>query len=195
MNLRAGLKLLFLIITFIISSIYIIGTYESIIYHILLVPMALLIITLKLKPKQRKTKKVYYICLVITSLINIVIVAYYIYYFIYGYLHWNSLEVYPDLYYLNLLWITLIHSIFDLKKETNKLNDILTIIVCTIITLVFYRYYIDPRFLHNLINLHDAIVGNTSYHYIHQYYNLFSIMLLILLIHKKINNYPLKNTS
>lgn len=193
MNPRANLKLLFLIITFIISSIYMITTYDSISYHLLLIPIALLIITLKLKPQQKKPSKIYYLFLIIISLTNMALVIYYIYYFIYGYLHWNSLEIYTDLYYLILLWITLIASTFDLKKDTNKLNDILTIFSCTIITLVFYRYYIDPHFLHNLITLDGAIVGNTSYHYIHQYYNLFSIMLLVLLIQKKINNYQEKS--
>lgn len=189
MNPRALLKLLFLIIAFIISSIYMITTYNSITCHLLLIPIALLIITLKLKPNQRNPKKFYYICLATTSLINIALIIYYIYYFIHGYIHWNSLEIYPDLYYLILLWINLIASIFDVKKDTNKLNDILTMIASGIITLVFYRYYIDPHFLHNLVKLDGAMVGNTSYHYIHQYYNLFSIMLLVLLIQNKINNY------
>lgn len=189
MNPRKALKLLFLLITFIISSIYIITTYDSIIYHLLLIPIALLIITIKLKPQKRKPGKIYYFCLTITSLINLVLIIYYIYYFISGYLHWNSLEIYPNLYYLILLMCTLVANIFNLKKNTNKLNDILTIIACTIITLVFYRYYIDPKFLHNLVKLDDAMVGNTSYHYIHQYYNLFSIMLITLLIQNKTNNY------
>lgn len=193
MNLRAGLKLLFLSITFIISSIYIITTYDAIGYHLMLIPIALLIITLKLKPKQRKPQKIYYISLTIISLINLAMVIYYLYYLIHGYIHWNSLEIYPDLYYLILLCITLITSIFDLNKNTNKLNDILTIITCTIITLVFYRYYIEPHFLHNLVKLEGAMVGNTSYHYIHQYYNLFSIMLLVLLIQNKINTYQTKH--
>lgn len=192
MNLRALLKLLFLIITFIISSIYMITTYDSIICHLLLIPITLLIITLNLKPQKRKPGKIYYFCLIITSLINISLIIYYIYYFIHGYLHWNSLEIYPDLYYLILVWISLIATIFDIKKDTNSLNDILTIISCTIITLVFYRYYIDPHFLHNLVKLDGTMVGNTSYHYIHQHYNLFSIMLLVLLIQNKINNYQRK---
>lgn len=192
MNPRALLKLLFLIIAFIISSIYMITTYDSITCHLLLIPIALFIITLNLKPKAKKPQKFYYICLAITSLINIALIIYYIYYFIQGYLHWNSLEIYPDLYYLILLWITLVTSIFDIKKDTNKLNDILTMTVSVIITLVFYRYYIDPHFLHNLVKLDGAMVGNTSYHYIHQYYNLFSIMLLVLLIQNKINHSPEK---
>lgn len=186
MNKRASLKLLFLTITFLISSIYIITTYKLLIYHLILIPIALLIITIKLKPKK---SKIYYLWLIIIILINALLVIYYIYYFIKGYIHWNSLEIYPDLYYIILLWITLISSIFDLKKETNILNDILTIITSIIISLVFYRYYVDSKFLHNLIKLDNAIVGNTSYHFIHQYYNLFSIMLLTLLIQNKINNY------
>lgn len=187
MNQRILLKLLFLIITLIISSIYIITTYDSIIYHLLLIPISILIITIKLKPK--KTKKTYYIFLIIISLINILLLIYYLYYQVNGYIHWNSLEIHTDLYFLILLTITLTTNIFNLNKDTNKLNDILTIITCTIISLVFYRYYIDPKFLHNLIKLDGAIVGNTSYHYIHQYYNLFSIMLLTLIIQNKINNY------
>lgn len=192
MNPRASLKLLLLIITFLMSSIYIYTIADTFIYNIVLIPLTLLIITLNLKPQNKKPKKFYYIILSIVSSINIFLIIYYLYYLISEYINCNSININIDFYYLIILNIIFSISIFDLKKDTNKQNDILTIITCIIISLVHYRYFLDPHFLHNLVNLDSATVGNTSSHYIYQYYPYFIIMLSTLLIQRKINNIPNK---
>lgn len=145
-----------------------------------------------LKPQNKKPKKFYYIILSIVSSINIFLIIYYLYYLISEYINCNSININIDFYYLIILNIIFSISIFDLKKDTNKQNDILTIITCIIISLVHYRYFLDPHFLHNLVNLDSATVGNTSSHYIYQYYPYFIIMLSTLLIQRKINNIPNK---
>lgn len=199
MNPRSGLKLLFLTITLIISSIYIFISAEAIYFYspanpLYLIPITLLIIILKQKNKKKKHQKIFNFIFTIICLINILLFIYYLYIIISNYIKWNYIEPNFAFYYLIILYTSFILSIFDLKKDTNKLNDILTIIICFIITLVHYRYYIDTHFLHNLVNLDNAMVGNTSNNYINQYYNCFTIMLLTLLIHKKVQNLILKKS-
>ena len=193
MNQRAILKLLFLTITLIISNIYIFFTAEAIYFNspatpLYLIPITFLIIILKQKKKPKKHSRIFHILYYLICSINIILFLYYLYVIIFNYIKWNYIEPNFAFYYLVILHTSFILSLYDLKKDTNKLNDILTIITCLIISIVHYRYYIDPHFLHNLVNLEDAMVGNTSGSYINQYYNCFSIMFLTVLIHKEIQN-------
>lgn len=187
MNKRILLKVLFLLITTIISIFYILFTSNSSIY--LLSTLLFIFISLYIILNNLNKNNSLYKSLNFLKTLNIIIIIIYIINLIITYTKYNTLELHPENYYFLILWIILLNNIFNLKKESNKLNDILTIIVCTFISLIHYRYYIDPNFLHNMMKLDiNSIILQNSYNYINQYYILFTIILLILHIHNKILN-------
>lgn len=198
MNPRAILKQLFLTITLIISTIYMFITSEAIYFDyssspLYLIPITFLIIMLKLKKKKRKHNKIFQVFFILICLLNILLAVHYLYTIITDYIKWNSIQLDFALYYLIILYMSFLLNIFNLKKETNQLNDILTIITCLIISAVHYRYYIDSHFLHNLVNIDNAMTGSTSYAYINQYYSCFVMMYLTLLIHQAIQTSSFKH--
>jgi len=194
MNHRAILKILFLFITFIISCIFLFTKYniEALRYFIFLIPILIQIILTNKFISKNKKSKLFLIVFIIISLIDIIIISLPFIYTLNEFIRFGSFNLEVEFYYLIIIWITFILSFYDIKKDTNRLNDILTIIVSLIISLVHYRYYIDPKFLHNLINLEGAIVLSNSYNYVSQYYLSFFIMYIVLLIQKIINNITIK---
>ena len=188
MNLRATLKLFFLIITFIISSIFFIIDMDTIVVHLFLIPIAIQIIITKNFRKKGPKSKVFYIIFGIITFIDVGILLIPIIISLNNLIQYNYIEWNFNICYLIILWITLMLSCYDIKKETNSLNDILTIIVSLVVCLIHYRYYVDPKFLHNLIDLSTSYVLQNSYGYVRQYYNLFIVMYVVLLINKWINN-------
>ena len=192
MNPRGILKLLFVLISFLLSSFFIffssnlyIFEYPASIFY--LFPIGVFVIFLEIG-KRRKLKKFWKKIYVGVVAINIGMVVYYVYKVIEMYLKFRIIESNLAFYYSILMMILLISSFFDIKGESDKLNDFLTIITCIMITLVVYRYEVDPNFLHNLLKIKDPnnFVLQDSYHYVTQYYPSFIAVLLVLLIQKNI---------
>ena len=92
--------------------------------------------------------------------------------------------------YFYLITITLVftNSILDRKKELT-IYDNFIILLSMIGIFIFYRYYLDYHFLHNIFRSNYTTSGATTYlNYIHQYYLPFIIGYIILLMGNKIES-------
>lgn len=193
MNGKAFLKNILLFIMFMISIFFILITNKSIGLRgigtrPLIIPITLSLNFLLLE-KRTKQKKLLKISFIFLSILNSTWFLYHIYELISHYIKWNYLELDITYIYLNMITIMFITSLKDTKKETNSLNDILTIITTILLILIHYRYYLDKNLLHNIINnSNDINILQNRYIYITQYYPHFIFMYLILFIHKKITN-------
>ncbi|MFA5407414.1 MAG: hypothetical protein WC343_01425 [Bacilli bacterium] len=83
------------------------------------------------------------------------------------------------------LFIMILFSFKDIFNKTDKVNDILTIVVSTIIILIHIRYYVDPNFIHKIIKSDSYI--QSSYYYIFQNYIYFVVMYFVVLTHRFVN--------
>jgi len=190
MNGKSFIKNILLIIMILISCIFIFtstpaNTLSGIGTRPLFIPLTIALNLLLLnKNKKTKFKK---ICLIILTTINSIWLIYHTYELIHYYIKWNYLELDISFIYLITIFTILITSLPDIKKETNKLNDILTIITTLLIILIHYRFYLDQNFLHNLINLnYNSHNLQERFDYITQYYFIFIVMYTSLYIHKTI---------
>lgn len=183
MNGKAFLKNILLLILVIISIFFIItkpgftGIGTRPLFILISIPLNIL-----LSEKRTKPNKFLKISNILLSIINISWFLYHIYELISAYIEWNYIELDITYIYTIILLTTFLTSLKDIKKETNTLNDFLTILTTTLLIIIHYRYYLDKNFLHN-------IVGNTNsyYTYITQYYIYFILMYIILFANKKIN--------
>lgn len=180
MNYRGMLKSIFVFITFIISFIFIIIQYQYPAFFypaspIYFLTIGLLVFFYEMNRRKKFTgwKKKLFIFVII---FNVGLIVYYVIQLLIQYVIFHSLESNITFYYSLLLWILLICSLFDCREETSFLNDILTIVTCVVITLVFYRYEVDPNFRRVL----------SSSHYVIQYYSSFVFVILTLLIQRGI---------
>jgi len=194
MNHRIILKNIILLITCIISMFFLIQTstytIEFPVSTLLFIFTTFNIILINLNKNNNLNSSIKFI-----SILCIFFLILYIINFINRYIELNLITNDSAFFYRYILWITLLTNLFSIKKESNKLNDILTIIVCILISIIHYRYYIDPKFIHNLMNLKtDSLILQNGYNFISQYYYLFSIILLILYIQNLILNIKTKNT-
>lgn len=194
MNHRIILKNIILLITCIISMFFLIQTstytIEFPVSTLLFIFTTFNIILINLNKNNNLNSSIKFI-----SILCIFFLILYIINFINRYIELNLITNDSAFFYRYILWITLLTNLFSIKKESNKLNDILTIIVCILISIIHYRYYIDPKFIHNLMNLSkDSIILQNGYNYILQYYYTFAIILLILYIQNIILNINIKNT-
>lgn len=192
MNHRGILKSLFVFITCIVSLIFILFTQKSFsIYYpaniFYLFPLGIMVILYE--RKRQKTyigwiKKMYWLVIIL----NIGILIYYLFQTMIQYMKFATISTNLSFYYLIIIWIFFLSSLFDCQNETSSLHDWLTIIVCIVITLVFYRYWTDANFLHNLLKISDqnSMTVQLSYKYVEQYYPLFIFGLLALIIQRNI---------
>lgn len=183
MNGKSFLKNILLFILVIISIFFIItkpgftgiGTRPLLI--LITIPLNILLLE-----KRTKPNKFFKISKILLSIINISWFLFHIYEFISAYIEWNYIELDITYIYTIILFTTFLTSIKDIKKETNTLNDFLTILTTTLLIIIHYRYYLDRSFLHNIVN-----TNKQYYIYITQYYIYFILMYIILFINKKIN--------
>lgn len=82
------------------------------------------------------------------------------------------------------LFVMLLFGFIDIFNKTNKTNDILTIVVSSLIILIHVRYYLDPNFIHKIV---QGEYIQYSYYYITQNYIYFIIMYTVVMLHRKMN--------
>ena len=192
MNYRGFIKFIFVFISFISSVIFMFVTNKSFSIHY--ISTALLFcfgiidyILIMFKNKHYDNKSIYFI-----SVIVAILFFYHVYNIVHEYISFQSFSFDISWYYLFILVILMIDSLFDIKRESSFLNDVLTIIVCLIISLVHYRYYLEPNFIHNMVKLPDmssfGIGLQDSYFYVTKYYVWFLYVLIVIFIHKKTLN-------
>ena len=91
-------------------------------------------------------------------------------------------------FYLITVTLVLSTSILDRKKDVT-IYDNLMILLSIIGCFLFYRYYLDKHFLHNIFRSNYTTSGATTYlTYIHQYYLPLIIGYIILLIGSKLES-------
>ena len=192
MNYRNLLKLLFIFITLFISVFFMFVTNQNLtieyFYTAFLFVFILLDYILIIFIKKYNTKKSIYFVTGIILLLGI----FNIYSMVCEYIDTKFVSFDSVWYYLLFLFIMFIDAMIDIKKKTNKLNDVLLMLVCLFISFIHYRYYMDSNFIHNMMKLPlfsgVSVDLSYSYHYVSQYYWLFIIILLVLFVHKKIVN-------
>lgn len=189
MNGKSFIKNILLLIMFLISCVFLLTNPQSFFgigTRPLFIPLTLSLNHLLIS-KRNSSNKFLKICFVLLTILNSLWFIYHTYELISHYLKWNDMEF--DIHYLYLICIsiTFFTSLPDLKKETNSINDILTIITTILIILIHYRYYLDKNLLHNLIHLsYNATSLQNRFTYITQYYPTFITMYTFLFLHKKI---------
>ncbi len=188
MNMRAVFRTLLLFITFMISFITLFVITEE--YSVGVNCCLLLIFgIMELIFVKRNDSNKYRSIIIFLTLMNGGLVIYEFFEFLRQYMDSHFISIGYDCYYVWILFVLLIDSVMDCKRESQKLNDVLYMVVSFMICLVHYRYYLDPLFLHNLYRSGiDDIVLQNSYQYVSQYYLIFSLMLIVLFVHKIIFN-------
>lgn len=97
----------------------------------------------------------------------------------------NSFYLY--IFYLIIITIIFIYNIIN-KNNNHPFYDNLLIILTIIIIMLFYRYYLDPHFIHNRY-IGYAQSGTTIHEtYIYQYLLCIIVSYTIILIGNKIEN-------
>ena len=128
------------------------------------------------KDNIKKFKFIYDVILMILMLFSLLLGLY----IIIGQLKsLESITNTPALIYLFILYFIIkifIDSLIDMKKDTNKINDYITIIVFTIINLIYIRYHFEV----------SLVIKTTleNSEFIKQNYIYFFIILLVIEIHK-----------
>jgi hypothetical protein len=149
---------------------------------------ALTIFMLSNVNKIKKHKFIYDIILLLLMIFTIGIFLYIIYCDIVCSLDANCMVNFDSnftIIFSMLLFIMILFGINDIFNKTNGVNDILTIIVSSLIILIHIRYYVDPNFIHKISEGEEFI--EHSYYYVTQNYIYFIIMYAVVLLHRKVN--------
>lgn len=94
----------------------------------------------------------------------------------------NSFYLY--IFYLIVITILFIYNIIN-KKNNHHFYDNILIILTIITIMLFYRYYLDPYFLHNRFGIGYTQSGTTMHeNYIYQYLLFIIVSYIIILIGK-----------
>ncbi len=94
-------------------------------------------------------------------------------------------KVYLEMLNLVLVNTLLLLNILDIKKKINDRYFILNIIVCSIVSLIYLRFFIDPLFYHNVVHVETGML--TEYIYISQNFLYFAFMFICLITSYFIN--------
>lgn len=193
MKLIPILKYSLLLIAFILSCFFMFHTNKLTDLNLLgIIGGVFLSINILLLNKRNKfnNNKIFKIILIILTILSISIWLLYISIIIKEYINFNTINIRISNIYFTTLIIIIVNDFEDIWKSSNKTYNILTIIVTLLVIIIHYRYYIDNKLLHNLLRIKDinSIILQHSYIYITQYYSLFTIIYIILIINKKINN-------
>jgi hypothetical protein len=194
MNNRGLVKYMFLVFATIISLYFIINMHGSMgvsHFYLVLILNFVLVSTMLMYVNKDKIKINKFIYDVILILLMIFSTIWFIYPFYTGitcFFAYNCTIEFKEaliIPYTLLLFISLVFNFRDLFNMSNKTNDILTIIVSMIIIIIHLRYYLEPNFLHRLVE-GELYIGH-SYDYVTQNYIYFIMMVLIVLLHHKVN--------
>ena len=194
MNPRACFKYLLLIIGFVCSCFFMIITNKlsdlglfGIFGGILL---SFNILMFNKKSSVKKDNKMFKIFFLILTILDVLIWGNYICLVIREFISFGTIDFRVSYIYFTVFCIMVVNDFWDIFKSSNILYDVLVMMVCIMVIFVHYRYYIDGRLLHNLLGVRDvnSVILQHSYIYITQYYWLFSIMYIVLIINKRLNN-------
>lgn len=194
MNPRACFKYLLLIIGFVCSCVFMMVTNKlsdlglvGIFGGILL---SFNILVFNKKSSVKKNKKIFKILLLGLTILDVLIWGYYVYLVVSEFINFGIIDFRPSYIYFTVFCVMVVNDFSDMWNRSNILYDILVMIVTIIVIFVHYRYYIDGRLLHNLFGIRDinSVILQNSYVYVTQYYWLFSVMYIVLIINKKLNN-------
>lgn len=189
MNKRGLIKYIISIIATLISFCFM---YSSNIGGILPILISLLFtITIFMFYNKEKIKKNKFIYNVTLMLLIVFSTALFLYIFFTTLACFFSIECSMELknlfvvIYPTFLFLLILLGFNDIFHKTNKTNDILVIVISTIVILIHLRYYLEPNFTHKLIAGEGYY--EYSYDYIMQNYIYFSIMYLLALMHYRVN--------
>jgi hypothetical protein len=193
MNKRGLIKYTFLIIAAAISFYFMITSDTGFedrpgILALYSLPIAITVFMFVNKNKIKKFKFIYDV----TLMLLIIACALFL-----GFLCYDQISCYFDvqcspsydaiflILYPTVLFTMIFLSFNDINNKTNKTNDILTIVISSLIILIHLRYYFEPNFVDKLIK--GDIFNDFSSSYITQNYIYFTLMYLIVLIHNRVN--------
>ncbi len=140
------------------------------------------------KNKISKYKFIYDVILLLLMIFFAVCLVYVFYTDIECYFDYRcsiNLESKFTMIYFILLFIMLLFNFRDIFNKTNKVNDIMTIVVSLLILLIHTRYYLDSNFMHKIAGGEGYL--QYSYSYITQNYIYFIIMYIVIMLHRRIN--------
>lgn len=152
---------------------------------------SLLVLTIYMysnKDRIKKFKFIYDVILILFSLLYIFLFLYIIWGYIICFSNYNCSPEFQGIFLILFIALSLMMLVFNFKDifhQSNKTNDILTIIVSLLIILIHLRYYYDPYLVYYLIK--EDFYQEYLYNYVTQNYGYFTMMYFILLIHRKIN--------
>ena len=149
---------------------------------------SLLVLTIYMysnKDRIKKFKFIYDVILILFSLLYIFLFLYIIWGYIICFSNYNCSPEFQGILFIALSLMMLVFNFKDIFHQSNKTNDILTIIVSLLIILIHLRYYYDPYLVYYLIK--EDFYQEYLYNYVTQNYGYFTMMYFILLIHRKIN--------
>jgi hypothetical protein len=190
MNKRGLIKYIFILITAIISF-YFMFTSDinvTIIPVLFIFIFALTIFMFVYRNNIKKFKFIYDVSLMLLMVFTVACFALSLYDIIKCYLNSScgiEVESIGTTLYILLLFIMILFGIKDIYTKTNKTNDILTIVISSLIILIHIRYYLEPNFVHKLTKGNEFILY--KYQYITQNYIYFTIMYIISIIHYGLN--------
>lgn len=191
MNKRGLIKYILIVISSFIS-LYFLITSElgfGFLPLLLLFILSLTIFMFVYRNKIKKYKSIYNVILMLMMAFFLTCLGFYLYSTISCYFDISCYvedTMTPVLIYSMLLFLMLLFNFKDIFNNTNKLNDILTIIICSTIILIYIRYYFDGSFMHKIVK--SEYYKQTSYLYITQNYIYFNILYIVNLLHKLVNN-------
>ena len=180
MNKRSMVKIVLVLITLILMIWFQIKIED--ISLVFLIPFLFIITNYMYKYKDNiiKIKFIYDVILMLLLLSSFLLVLYIII------VQLDSIETIfdtpaPFIHLFNLYFIIkiFIDSLINIKKDTNKINDYMTVIVFIIINLIYIRYHFEVSLIIRT-TLENRI-------FIEQNYIYFFIILLVIEIHKYIN--------
>jgi hypothetical protein len=191
MNKRSLFKYILICITTILS-VYFLITEKNIGFGILpmIIPFmfAIAVFMFSKKEKVKKFRFIYNVVLLLLMIfaigLSLHIILNEIKYFIDHSCCANSMSIFVIIY-LMLLFNLLLFCISDIFNKTDKVNDILTIVVSLIIILIHIRYYLDPHFIYRIIEGNEYLIYSNNY--ITQNYIYFIIMYAVVFLHRKFN--------
>lgn len=194
---KSGLIKYILIILSFLCSIYFLATNftefgTNILFPIIFYVLIAIIIFIFIKRKKiAKSKAIYNIITIISIVLLASTLALYIYTKVSCYFSSScliSFEMEKVAIYIILSVLMLLFCFKDIYSKTNSVNDILTVVTCLLIMFIYLRYYLDPGFAHNILNIDmKDVYKSSSYIYITQNYIYFSIMYVLILFHKLVN--------
>ena len=160
---------------------------ESLIYILIHLFIAFTIILfIKRKEHNKHSYNIFMgLCIAISIIYLIVIFGRFFSCIFIEYCMLESSKVYIEMVNLVIINTLLLLNIFDIKKRINNKYFISNIIVCSIVSLIYIRFFIDPLFYHNVVKVEYGLL--LDYTYISQNFLYFTLMFICLFISYFVN--------